>query len=149
MGCLARMICRLCICGRMASCTAESAGVQCPIRRIMRCAGKELMPTAMSVASVPKEKFTTTDKQEDPGLRYAAWGPSFFFNEEMWRGLVLFARGFSAGWLRSRAHAGSVRFHCFLQQLVLSDVVANKQGSRTLHRLQEEPACGTALAKRN
>ncbi len=41
MGCLARMICRLCICGRMASCTAESAGVQCPIRRIMRCAGKE------------------------------------------------------------------------------------------------------------
>lgn len=52
------------------------------------------MPTAMSVASVPKEKFTTTDKQEDPGLRYAAWGPSFFSNEEMWRGLVLFAKGF-------------------------------------------------------
>lgn len=76
-GCLARMICRLYICGRMASCTAESAGVRYPIRRIMRCAGKGPMPTAMSVASVPKEKSTTTDEQKDPGLRYAAWGLSF------------------------------------------------------------------------
>ena len=77
MGCLARMICRLYIGGRMASCTAESAGVRYPIRRIMRCAGKGPMPTAMSVASVPKEKSTTTEEQKDPGLRYAAWGLSF------------------------------------------------------------------------
>ena len=67
------------------------------------------MPTAMSVASVPKEKFTTTDKQEDPGLRYAAWGPSFFFNEEMWRMGFLLPPAFAAGRLLFGAFAGSVK----------------------------------------